>query len=57
MALPGSSRVGGGVFVDADRARYFYTACRPQLNIDEPNKKMHECNGSGAAGLLLAFVE
>lgn len=57
MALLGSSRIGGGVFVDADRARCFCTACRPQLNIDEPNKKMHECNGSGAVGLLLAFVE
>lgn len=48
MALPGSSRVGGGVFVDADRARYFYTACRQQLNIDEPNTK--KCMNAMAPG-------
>ena len=41
----------GRSFFDADRARCFCTACRKQLNIDEPNTK--KCMN----GLLLAFVE
>ena len=59
MALLGSSRVGGGVFVDADRARCFCTACRKQLNIDEPNTKkiMNAMAPGRGARLQLAFVE